>query len=58
MSGLLSLRTANLAFLTLFTLLVGAVSARMAVAGELQEYCRLRGLEANQFSGIGLITGL
>lgn len=58
MSGLLSLRTANLAFLTLFALLVGAVSARMAIAGELQEYCRLRGLEANQFSGIGLITGL
>ncbi len=58
MSGLLARCTANLAFLALSALLVGAVSARVAHAGDLQEYCRLRGLESNQFEGIGLVTGL
>ncbi|MSR41957.1 MAG: hypothetical protein EXS10_08685 [Phycisphaerales bacterium] len=58
MSVMLARFAANLAFLTLFALLVGAYSARTASAGELQEYCRLRGLEANQFAGIGLVTGL
>lgn len=38
--------------------LVALLSANRAHAGELQEYCRLRGLEGDRFVGIGLVYGL
>ena len=47
----------GLVFAALFGL-VALVAAPKAHAGELQEYCRLRGLEGDRFVGIGLVYGL